>query len=175
MKLIPNWPDYFADKRGNIYSMKPMGAPGKIKLPTKPRKLKPAIDSGGYHYVSFYRDKKHYTVRVGRLILETFRGSCPESMECCHGITGPRDDSLKNLSWGTHKKNAGEDRLRDGTDNRGEKCGAHKLNRKQVLQARLWASKIPQVEIAKRLGISKQTVCDIFHRRSWAWLEEERE
>ena len=167
MKPIPNFPDYFADANRHIYSMKSWGSGGP---PAIPRMLKFQKDTRGYHTVCLCRDGKKYTKRVGRLVLETFCGVCPKGMEMCHGIGGKLDDSLKNLSWGTQSKNLGEDKLRDGTSNRGEQNGTAKVNQRQVLKVRSLAGKMLQREIAKELGLARSHVGNIIARKTWSWL-----
>ena len=168
MKPIPHWPDYFADVLGFIYSMKAW--PWNTKLPQRPRKLK-SRESSGHHYIYLSRNGQLYQVPVGRLILETFVGPCPEGMECCHGSKGKLDDSLDNLCWATHKKNMGEDTLRDNVRARGEKNGHAKLNCEKVLWARSQAGKMMQKQIAKKLGVAQSTIAMIVTRRTWAWLK----
>ena len=168
MQPIPNWLDYFADRRVKIYSMKSWGKGGP---PKHPRELKFTKNAQGYNCVALRRDGKTYTGRVGKLMLETFIGPCPAGMETCHGPNGRLDDSLGNLCWGTPSKNQGEDRVRDGTDVRGEECGMARLEKGQVLQARSLASKMPHEEIAKMLGVSVGCVRKIIYRERWVWLK----
>ena len=103
MKPIPNFPKYFADIQGGIYSTKY----GKL------RKLKPSKDRRGYCRVTLRRDCKSFTRKVGRLVLETFVGARPKGKEVCHGQGGTSNDSLENLSWCTHSQNVSEDKLRN--------------------------------------------------------------
>ena len=160
MKPISNWPGYFGDKYGSVHSTKF----GKL------RKLKTYKDSHGYHNIVLCHIGKKHHKRVGRLMLETFVGPCPSGMECCHGYRGKSDDSLKNLSWGKKSKNCSEDRVRDGTDSRGEKNGRAKLNRKQVIKIRSLAGEMTQEEIAKKFGVHQTQIGFIVRRKKWDWL-----
>lgn len=45
---------------------------------------------------------------VHRLVLETFRGKCPDGMEACHKDGNPQNNQLSNLRWGTPKANAAD-------------------------------------------------------------------
>ncbi len=75
----------------------------------KGRILKPgAAPSGHLHVVLEGRD----TRLVHVLVLETFIGPCPPSMECCHADDDPSNNRLENLSWGTRSQNS-----RDAIDN----------------------------------------------------------
>jgi hypothetical protein len=73
---------------------------------------------------------------VHLLVLEAFRGPPLEGMEGCHGDKGTLVNSLTNLSWGTHSKNNGEDKVRDHTTSRGEKNGQAKLTWEQACEIR---------------------------------------
>jgi len=110
---------------------------------------------------------------VHRLVLEAFVGPCPEGMECCHGPGGPADNRLENVTWGTKFKNHGEDRVRDGTSNRGEAHGMSTLTKEDVLEIRrlLTEGVLSQPEIAKLKNVSPHTISRIKTGKRWGWLE----
>ena len=174
MTSIPGFLDYFADVYGGIYSKKPWGGGLYAAVPTTLRKLVPVRDDMGYNRVTLYRDKQGYPRRVGRFILETFVGPCPTGMVMCHGQKGKLVDSLDNLSWGTRSKNQGEDRLRDGTDSRGEKQGNSKLTSAQVLEMLTHESIMSRRAWARKFGVCHSTINKIFNRQTWAWLKKEK-
>ena len=63
IKEIPNYPNYFADTDGNIYSNKS----GNLK------RLSPWLDGkGNYLQVGLWKDNKRYRLLVHRLIALTF-------------------------------------------------------------------------------------------------------
>lgn len=163
IKEIPNFPRYYVDIYGKVYSK---------KVSVNFKSLKLSMCFWGYKKVLLRRDKKVSTKLVSWLVLETFVGPRPEGMVACHGVKGNLDDSLDNLSWGTWSKNCGEDRVRDGTINRGEKHGLSVLNEQQVLEIRrlYGVENLFQEEIAKRFNISRGNVQAILSKRSWAWL-----
>lgn len=72
---------------------------------------------------------------VARIVLEAFRGPCPDGMECCHGDRNPRNNRIDNLRWDTPLANAA-DRERHGTKAYGERSGNAKLTTEQVLDIR---------------------------------------
>lgn len=125
-------------------------------------------DSRGYQIVILCRDCDRKAKLVHRLVMQSFVGPCPEEMNVCHGVGGKTDNRLANLSYGTKSKNNGVDKLRDGTDNRGEKCGAAKLKEKDVLAIR--ASSKSQLELARLYGVSQTAISAVRLRKSWAWL-----
>ena len=175
MKPIPNFPDYFADEEGNIYSQKPKY--GKL---TKShhlgiRKMFPYRGNHGYHMVLLRRGKKRKLCSVHRLVLFTFSGLPPKDKPfACHGLNGKTDNNVNNLYWGNRSTNA-MDKHRDGTMPCGEKSWLHKLNSTQVrIIRRLYESGkehgITQQSIADLFGVCQVKVSEIIMRKSWKHL-----
>lgn len=140
----------------------------------KGRLLRQTFTSFGYPKVAFSVNGEHTYHRVHHLVLEAFAGPCPEGMEALHGPGGSQDNHWlpdgSGLHWGTHSENM-NDRTRDGTSNRGEQHGAHKLTRADVIEirARLKNGETHRA-IAESFGIAHQTVGNIRSGRSWGWL-----
>lgn len=93
---------------------------------------------------------------VSRLVLEVFRGPCPEGMCARHVYDNdPRNNALWNLAWGTQKQNC-EDRKRHGTNAQGERNGRAKLTLSQVRQAYgMFASGMLIYEVADHFGLDR--------------------
>lgn len=111
---------------------------------------------------------KEQTKLVHRLVLKTFVGPCPNGMECRHLDGNPRNNNLSNLRWGTVKENQA-DRIRHGTDNRGERCGHAKLTERsvrEILRLRKTGTE-SATSLSKKYGVSSSTICDIIARRTW--------
>jgi hypothetical protein len=171
MKPIPDFPGYFADESGNIFSMKPKGD-RRAKPPTEPRRLKPAKNGAGYFHLILMKDDKHFTRTVHRLILETFISPRPKGMECCHNNGMPADNRLENLRWDTPKNNQA-DRKIHGTEfhPNGEKHGMSKLNELQVRVIRRCAERgMTQMKIAKVFGVTHAAVSLIVRRETWGHI-----
>ena len=95
IKPIENYPDYFIDNRGNVFSI-------------KSRSLKPLSKTyrKGYVFYRLSKDGKRYFIGAHRLVLMTFRpiDNC-DSFEVNH-INKIRDDNrLENLEWLTRTEN----------------------------------------------------------------------
>jgi hypothetical protein len=168
MKPIPDFPNYFADENGGVFSMKLMRR--SAKPPTEPRLLKLGKDGGGYLIVGLHKDGKQYTRKVHQLILETFVGPRPPGMEACHNNGDPSDNRLQNLRWDTPKNNHA-DRKIHGTLVNGEKHYKAKLNEMQVRVIRrcIELGMIQQV-VADIFGTSQCQVSDIIRRKTWKYL-----
>ena len=78
----------------------------------------------------------------------------------------------QHLRWDTRKGNA-SDRVKHGTENRGERNGCAKLTESCVKRIRALASKSgnTQNDIAATFDISRATVSDIVRGRRWGWLK----
>lgn len=71
---------------------------------------------------------RQITIRVHRIVAYYFIGPKPSSLIVLHGIGGPHNNNVLNLSYGTYKQNS-LDRVRDGTDIRGPDHKRAKFNR----------------------------------------------
>lgn len=161
MKLIPDFPGYFATKDGRIWSdAKYDKHHGKF--------LKPRKHYTGYLMAILYRDGKRYDCYVHRLVLEAWVGSCPPGFEANHKDNNRINNYPENLEWITIKGN-NEHRVKSGRQARGEKCGAHKLTPAQVLEIRkLLNHELSIRKIARMFGIGNTTVFSIKSGRCWA-------
>lgn len=139
------------------------------KLHKDYRKLIPHPNDRGYYTVTLRKNGKGYSRKVAHLVLGVFTRLRLPKEQCCHGPSGKGDNCLNNLSWGTASKNQGEDRVRDGTSNRGERCAASKLTKEKVVEIRnLYANGgMLQREIAAIYGVARETIVDIVNRRTW--------
>ena len=85
---------------------------GDMKL--KGRILKPGTSGSGHLVIRPSKNgipKTHY---VHCLVTRAFIGPCPNGQEVRHGPKGVGDNSIDNLSYGTHSENV-RDKERDGT------------------------------------------------------------
>lgn len=122
--------------------------------------------SNGYGAV--YINTVPHSVHV--LACETRHGPRPERREAAHSCGNRACMNYRHLRWATPKENAA-DKVRHGTDPRGERAGAAKLTVDQVRAIRaLHAAGMRQIDIAPRFGVTNAAVNMIVNRRSWAWL-----
>jgi hypothetical protein len=109
-----------------------------------------------------------------RLVLEAFVGPCPDGFQCRHKNGNPTDNRLANLCWGTPTENQ-RDRVKHGTNTRGEKSPAHKLTNDIVREIRRLHrhgqyGKGSYV-LAKRYGVSQGCIDSVVSRRTWNHVE----
>lgn len=121
--------------------------------------------------VVLHKDGKGTTRLVAHLVLEAFTGIRPPGLFALHGPGGSLDDRLVNLSWGTAQKNMGEDRVRDGTSNRGgNRCQA-RLTEGAVQEIRSrYAAGEAQVVLAAEFGVSQAALSQAVTGARWGWL-----
>jgi hypothetical protein len=164
IKPIPNFPDYFADEQGNIYSSKKWNGSKKL------RKLKP-IKCKDYLSVTLFVQGKRHKRYIHRLILKTFVGPCPPRMESCHNDGIKHNNKLDNLRWDTHQNNSKDKIKHDAIpDQEGEKNHAAKLNGSQVRVIRwlLENTDMRHYQIAEVFDVHKGTISAINLKRNWS-------
>lgn len=147
MKAIPNYPDYFVTEDGRVF-----------------KRLRPG-NTSGYESYRLHAPGQHDRPQpVGRLVLETYIGPCPEGKECCHRNDKRHDNRLENLYWGTRSENH-----TDAVKN--DRYG-RRLNTLQVriIHHLLESDELSQKEIGRIFGLSESSIVinDIAHGRSWS-------
>lgn len=101
---IKRFPGYRFDVDGGVWSRHVRGYAGlKFK---EWRPLRPTVGNRGYLVVRLKDNEgRRVNCQVHRLILEAFRGRCPDGMEGCHKNGVRADCRLVNLRWGTRSSN----------------------------------------------------------------------
>lgn len=129
------------------------------------RMLKSTKKSNGYHHITLAHENRHKTLHVHRIVLEAFVGECPDGYEALHRNGKKSDNTLSNLSWGTHVENC-VDRSRHGSS-------GSALNYRLAQQVRALKGKKKQIEIAEEFSISQSTVSQIHLGKIWNVAPEE--
>jgi hypothetical protein len=121
----------------------------------------------GYRHVTISIDGGQKTVKVHKLVAETFIGPCPAGKEVNHKDGIKLNCALSNLEYKTHKGNVVH-AIRMGLRNDvGEDNANSKLTERKVRGIRRLASSLSRRALARRYGVSLGAVQDIMHRRSW--------
>ena len=165
-KQIHGFPAYWVSDNGEVFSLL-QSCTGKCTGDLKQR-----INNSGYRGVTLCKNKKKYSRRVHRLVLETFIGPCPEGKEACHNNGNRLDNRLSNLRWDTRSNNI-RDAVRQGTHSCltqwGEGHNMAKLKEAEVKEIRrlystgLWT----QFQLADSFGVGHSNISAITTRRSW--------
>ena len=164
-KTIPSYPNYEASNYGNVRGWK-----HRYGIRNKPHQLKPSVN-GGYFQAVLSRKNKSKTLKVHRLVLEAFVGSCPDGMQGCHNDGNPANNHISNLRWDTLSGNQ-SDRKKHGTWNGGDLCPVAKLKESEVVEIRkLLALKQTQLEISKKFNISRRAISSIATGHTWKHVQ----
>jgi hypothetical protein len=141
---------------------------GAATITVPSRILAGVPDRHGYLRVCLSRSGKHVTPAVHVLVAVAFIGPCPPGMEVRHGPNGQLDNSLANLSYGTHRKNC-EDRRRDGTHREGTRVPQAKLTEVIVRECRdRYASGDASIRaLAREFEVSPTTLRRVIHGERW--------
>ena len=115
---------YEVSDHGNVRSLdrevETSNQHGSFVRKYKGRALNPKANTNGRLQVNLCRDGQMSWRLVHRLVLEAFRGSCPDGHECCHYDDDPTNNRLENLRWDTRSENI-LDRVRNGTHHNARK------------------------------------------------------
>ena len=127
--------------------------------------LQQSLNGRGYLHVSLCRGGARSNGTIHRLVTRAFLGPVPEGMIVLHGPGGKTDNRLVNLSYGTSLQNLRDDKIRDGTMQRGERHGRSKLTTEAVRMIR--SSCKSGAELARELGVTDTTIYNVMHGRTW--------
>ena len=163
MKPYPNNKKYLVSLCGDVWSTR-----AKKLMKTHP-------DNCGYIHISFYKKGKRTTRLLHRVVLETFRGPCPEGMEALHNDGNKKNNSLFNLRWGTKEENM-EDVKNYYLKKGGQKNAQAKLTPHQVREVRRMCNiGLSQRYIAEIFGIDKSAISRINSRKIYRWVKETKD
>lgn len=162
LREIDGFPDYFVNKRGDVFSRKS----GKLV------KKKPSRVSLGYLAVGLYSKEKECILRsVHSLVLGAFIKKPGKNYEVRHLNGNKTDNRLINLKWGTPKENAA-DMVLHGTASRGDRHGCRKVSSSDVIEIRLLKSAgAKRKELAKKYNLNVATIDKIVSGRSWSHIQ----
>ena len=162
---VPGYEGYYGvSNLGRVRSLRRQTAKGM----SGGRLLKPG-PSGKYGYlmVTLSKEGCQRRVPVHALVAAAFLGSRPEGMVVLHGPNGNQDNRASELHYGTEKENQ-RDRLRDGTDNRGEKHRNSKLTQAMVDEIRQrYAAGETSFAMAPDYGVVPSTIRAVLSGFSW--------
>lgn len=125
----------------------------------------------GRGYGSFHHSGK--ARKAHRVMCELVNGPPPfDKAEAAHSCGNGKLGCVhpKHLRWATPKENIW-DRVEHETDNRGERCGTHKLKEHEVRAIDcLLAKGASHQSLADQFGVHRCTITDIAKGKNWSWL-----
>ena len=177
---IPGYEEWYdVSNLGRVRSWKSpyRGGPGRTldkighRRRAEPKLMKPWVGEGrGRDRPAVALAHPHRRFYVHQLVMLAFVGPCPDGYEVCHFDGDVANNQLENLRYDTRKANHA-DKLRHGTQLRGEQVPNHRLTRDQVLTIRSRRTAGETLEsIGRDYGIDQGTIGRIARRERWAWL-----
>jgi hypothetical protein len=166
IRHIPNFPGYAITNTGEVWGCL---LPGNSKrFHSSWRKRQPRTHKDGHRYIPLYKDGKEHRIAVSRLVLTTFVGPCPLTMEACHENGVAMDDSLGNLRWDTRPANHA-DKRKHGTLYKGEKHWIAKLTKADIprIRAMYTTGNYMQKDLARIFHVSPSNIGYIVARKTW--------
>ncbi len=166
---IPGFPGYRIGSDGSVWSIRTR----RGEWAKTWRRLKLSSRRGSSYVTACFRSGlrghglKSNVRYVHRLVLEAFRGPCPDGMEARH-LNGARTDNrLENLCWGTREENIA-DKKAHGTMLRGERHPNSKFTDDDIrAMRRMYDEGILQKTIARDFNTDQSTVGGIVRRDRW--------
>jgi hypothetical protein len=177
-KKIPDYNNYEASNTGLIRSRKFFDYRNETKITY----LEPLYPDGRYASVWLYKDKQRKRFTVHYLVAITFLGPKPPDKDTVNHKDGfIRNNNVDNLEWATYSENMIHAvrvlKTGQGANQSGAENHAAKLTEVAVLELRSMPYKRRSImniharrAFAEKYGISKETVNDIIHRRSWTHI-----
>ena len=163
------WPkaEYYVTDTGRVVSVKW----NKVRI------LQPRYRAGSeYQLVNLSADGEVSTHYVHHLVLEAFHGTKPtREWQTRHLDGNPHNNNLSNLAFGTAADNAA-DRVRHGTQARGEGIHCAKLNRRKVEWVKdLYAASkagnsninLTMNDLAEIFGVSRTAISCVINEQTW--------
>lgn len=154
-KEIPNFPNYFVNSNGDIWSSK------------RKKFLCPSNNCKGYKQIKLCKNGKEKWKLVHHLVLETFICSRPEGKEANHKDGNKKNNKVENLEWVSPSEN-----VRHAISNNFFNLTISKLTEESVVKIRkldLVGYKIS--ELCEMFEVSKRTINSIIKRKTWGWVE----
>jgi len=167
---IADFPGYRVGTDGSVWSRWAYNGRNPRRLGDQWKPMKAQPDGDGYLALNLFRTGRSHRKKVHLLVLETFVGTRPDGMQGCHENGKVADCSLTNLRWDTPTANQ-RDRLRHGTEPRGEKSGRARLTSTTVLEIRRRAAAGESAaSIAAAYRVSPSTARAVIRGQNWGWL-----
>lgn len=139
---------------------------GKIINKKRGNILKPQLNGKGYLRVSIGKKLRF----VHRLVAEKYIPNPNNLPQVNHKDGNKLNNSVDNLEWVSNKQNR-EHALKNGLHLCGEQCSNSKLKEKDVIYILEHYQEISIKNLALKFNISRSTISDIVHHRSWKQLK----
>lgn len=168
-KAIPGLDHYEASDMGRVRSYLTKNGRG-VKV--SPHIMAPlSIKGKDYLRYGFRKDGKTVWMKAHIVTLITFVGPRPSPKhDGCHNDGNAHNNAVSNVRWDTKKGNAA-DRIKHGTQTRGEDIHKAVLTEEQVAEIKaalpVWKYGTGR-SFAKKFGVSESAIHDVKSGRTWS-------
>lgn len=166
---IEDFPGYEVSSFGRVRSFRPLN--GRGPLTKTPRLLKQG-SAKGKNYLRVGLSDGHQVAwhPVHKLVLEAFHGPRPSpDHDSCHNDGNAKNNRASNLRWDTRQANA-DDRIRHGTQVRGEQVSLAVLTETQVREIKsavpTWKKGMGRY-FAQKFGVGNSAISSIKLGHTW--------
>lgn len=161
-KVNPSFPDYEISSLGRVRRLttRTSAKAGTI--------LRAAMHYSGYPQHGLSSEGRTVTIRLSRLVCETFHGPSPTSdHHCAHGDDNPSNNRASNLRWATRLENEADKTDRDRRPIGSRHVGA-KLTEEDVreIKKRRAAGALYRV-LAEDYGVTTGLIGTVLMGRRW--------
>lgn len=169
LKEIPDFPGYFCNEEGKVYSTLKCGPKAKPGIKEK----KSRFNHNGYLSVMLSQNKKSKTLFVHRLKRQQYKPTFFSHMMRCNHINGIKaDNRISNLEWVTCLQNSQHMVNVLGKSSRCENHHKAKVKNEDIKTIKsLHKEGMSQKDIAIKFSLSHSNVNAIIKGRIWRHLE----
>lgn len=169
MKPVPNFPDYYCSKDGDIFSSK-----GKTlkKLNSTIKKYKQAYRKARL-YVTLRKNNKSYRKFVHQVVMLTFVGDYPEGKEINHIDGNPLNNKLENLEYVSSSENTRHAFKNGLNKNAGDNHYIAKLDDIKVLTILTLEENSNLTKLSEHFKVARSTIQDVVKNRTWKHIPRE--
>jgi hypothetical protein len=171
-KPIEGFSGYEVSSLGQVRSFRSRNGKGPLK--EVPRLLKQGSSKGKeYLRVGLSTQERVCCFSVHLLVLEAFHGPRPSPLhDSCHNDGNAKNNHATNLRWDTKQANA-DDRIRHGTQLRGEGINRAVLTETQVREIKTalpnWKRGMGR-HFANKFGVSDSVIHSIKSGQTWSHI-----
>lgn len=120
-----------------------------------------------YFYITLIKNNNRKTYSVHRIVFRSFIYDLPSSLDVCHNDSNKYNNRLSNLRADTRKGNEADKKLLK-RDNRGDRCGTHKLTWEQVEEIRnLYKQNYGCRDLGVIYNVSSDCIRGIVKNENW--------
>lgn len=158
MKQIEDFPDYFIDENGDVWSNKS----------NKWKKVKPTLTNKGYLTYRACNNGIRKHISIHRAVALTYVPN-PNNLPQVNHIDGNKlNNNVNNLEWTTNQKNRNH-AVKNGLHAKGEQIKNSKLTEQQVIEIRkkYIPKKYTMSKLAKEYGVRETAIYRIINYKRW--------